>query len=123
MLPRFELPSGGGFPRPDSTGHGAICTLPTSSLMSPRSLCRWPRDLTNRDHADALIRRFYTREFADPLLGPIFLDVASERADLAPTPVAHRLLEQPPSPGRARQRFRHHPTPVQTHIEKRRDIL
>ena len=39
------------------------------------------RDLTNRDDVEFLVRNFYARAFADPLLGPIFVDVA--RMDLA----------------------------------------
>jgi len=35
-----------------------------------------PRDLTSRDDVEVLVRGFYTRAFADPLLGPIFRDVA-----------------------------------------------
>src|SRR5437763_15758284 len=38
------------------------------------------RDLTNRDDVEFLVRNFYARAFADPLLGPIFVDVA--RMDL-----------------------------------------
>ncbi len=39
------------------------------------------RDLTDRDDVEVLVRGFYTRAFADPLLGPIFREVA--RMDLA----------------------------------------
>ncbi len=35
-----------------------------------------PRDLTSRADVEVLVRGFYTRAFADPLLGPIFRDVA-----------------------------------------------
>ncbi len=35
-----------------------------------------PRDLTSREDVEVLVRDFYTRAFADPLLGPIFCDVA-----------------------------------------------
>jgi hemoglobin len=38
------------------------------------------RDLTNRDDVEFLVRNFYARAFADPLLGQIFVDVA--RMDL-----------------------------------------
>lgn len=34
------------------------------------------RDLADRDDVEVLVRRFYTRAFADPLLGPIFHDIA-----------------------------------------------
>ena len=37
-------------------------------------------DLTDRRDVEVLVREFYTRAFADPLLGPIFRDVA--RMDL-----------------------------------------
>lgn len=39
------------------------------------------RDLRDRDDIAALITEFYTRAFADPVLGPIFLEIA--RMDLA----------------------------------------
>jgi len=39
------------------------------------------RDLASRDDVEILVRTFYARAFADPLLGPIFVDVA--RMDLA----------------------------------------
>lgn len=32
-------------------------------------------DLTGRHDVEVLVRNFYTRAFADPLLGPIFIDV------------------------------------------------
>lgn len=35
-----------------------------------------PRDLENRDDVSGLIVEFYRRAFADPLIGPIFTDVA-----------------------------------------------
>lgn len=35
-----------------------------------------PRDLTCRDDVEMLVRCFYIRAFADPMLGPIFRDVA-----------------------------------------------
>jgi hemoglobin len=38
------------------------------------------RDLTSRDDVELLVRTFYARAFADPLLGPIFVDIA--RMDL-----------------------------------------
>lgn len=38
------------------------------------------RDVADRDDVVALLRDFYTRAFADPLLGPVFVDVA--RMDL-----------------------------------------
>ncbi|CAO5177558.1 hemoglobin [Frankia sp. AiPs1] len=40
-----------------------------------------PRDLASREDIAALVTAFYGRAFADPLLGPIFIDVA--RLDLA----------------------------------------
>lgn len=41
---------------------------------------RGPRDLATRADVEVLVREFYTRAFADPLLGPVFRDVA--RMDL-----------------------------------------
>lgn len=38
-------------------------------------------DIENREDIAALITEFYTRAFADPVLGPIFIDIA--RMDLA----------------------------------------
>jgi hemoglobin len=35
-----------------------------------------PRDLSGRGDVEVLVRTFYTRAFADPLLGPVFRDVA-----------------------------------------------
>ena len=34
------------------------------------------RDVADRDDIEGLVRDFYTRAFADPLLGPVFTDVA-----------------------------------------------
>ena len=34
------------------------------------------RDIANRDDIEVLVTVFYERAFADPLLGPIFIDVA-----------------------------------------------
>ncbi|PVZ11860.1 group III truncated hemoglobin [Actinomycetospora cinnamomea] len=38
------------------------------------------RDISHRTDVDTLVREFYARAFADPLLGPLFRDVA--RMDL-----------------------------------------
>ena len=35
-----------------------------------------PRDLRNRTDVEVLVRTFYERAFDDPLLGPVFIDVA-----------------------------------------------
>lgn len=40
-------------------------------------------DLSGREDVELLVRTFYARAFADPLLGPVFLDVA--RWTLLPT--------------------------------------
>lgn len=40
-----------------------------------------PGDLATRADVEVLVREFYTRAFADPLLGPVLRDVT--RMDLA----------------------------------------
>lgn len=45
-------------------------------IPQPDSLDHQPPDLVDRDDVEVLVRDFYTRAFADPLLGPIFCDVA-----------------------------------------------
>lgn len=35
-----------------------------------------PHDLTSRDDVERLVVEFYRRAFADPLIGPIFTDIA-----------------------------------------------
>lgn len=49
-------------------------------MTEPNSRAVGRPDLTGRADIEALVRAFYTRAFADPLLGPIFCDVA--RMDL-----------------------------------------
>ncbi len=43
---------------------------------SPDSDPRPTRDLADRNDVEVLIRAFYGRAFADPLLGPVFRDIA-----------------------------------------------
>ena len=47
--------------------------------MSRAAMTALP-DLTGRDDVEVLVRNFYARAFADPLLSPIFVDVV--RIDL-----------------------------------------
>ncbi len=44
--------------------------------VGPAGTDQAPRGLTGRGDVEVLVRAFYTRAFADPLLGPIFRDVA-----------------------------------------------
>ncbi|WP_434613339.1 group III truncated hemoglobin [Arthrobacter sp. A5] len=60
-------PLGGTKPQSGTVPHAETAQ---SGTVPPNS------DLTNRDDVIRLVTAFYGRAFADPLLGPVFLDVA-----------------------------------------------
>lgn len=83
-LARWENEGGSSAPTPGPpSGASMSSTMPARGAPGPMLDDRSSEahsDIADRDDVEALLREFYGRAFADPLLGPIFRDVA--RMDL-----------------------------------------
>lgn len=55
---------------------GEIHDFPPARPASAGTVCGVQPDIATRADLDALLRRFYTAAFADPLIGPYFNEVA-----------------------------------------------
>src|SRR5919202_6306458 len=70
----------GSAPYPGSNGTGTPRVLPDRIAAVNACHGEGVADISSRDDCERLVRAFYTRAFADPLIGFLFTDVA--RLDL-----------------------------------------